>query len=518
MLNDLIEKCLIKPLEKDVYAGLSFPEYCEKRLKVIDKEGQLVPFNLNLTQMKLWRTVQHIEKNNLPKRIVVGKGRQVGTSLFCLAFGLWFASESPNTTCLVVSKTDDETKSLMRKMGIMWEEDPIAPPIKTPSSTKLEFINRSLVFAKTFGTKGGAARGETVHGLAHISELAHSSIGPNQYTEQKTILRAAIMRTLTKSAWCIVESTANGAEYYKELWDEAVAGKNEFTPVFVGWWLEKENTVFAPEDFQLTTDEKALKTKHPEISNENFAWRRAEKRNMGANLFNQENPDSPELMFLMKGVCFFNIPTLQSRLGRMSQYAPAIQTWADGSSGYIETWEKPKPGKQYIAGLDSAEGLEGSDNSVCIILERNTGRQVHQICGRIKPDKFAELSVKALRKYNNAFACVENVGIGQAVLMRMKQLDYYKASQIYYDGNKAGLNMTFNRRCEILELLRKAVDDEDFDWIQDKSLLIECQNFRKNKNKYEASSSSWDDRIMANAMALYLRNDKPIDFSLAFRI
>ena len=38
----------------------------------------------------------------------------------------------------------------------------------------------------------------------------------------------------------IVESTANGFDFFKELWDAAVAGRNDFVPVFCAWWVLPE--------------------------------------------------------------------------------------------------------------------------------------------------------------------------------------------------------------------------------------------------------------------------------------
>ena len=38
-----------------------------------------------------------------------------------------------------------------------------------------------------------------------------------------------------------VESTANGVGgYFYDMWHDAVAGRNDFTPIFMGWFIEPE--------------------------------------------------------------------------------------------------------------------------------------------------------------------------------------------------------------------------------------------------------------------------------------
>ena len=76
---------------------------------------------------------------------------------------------------------------------------------------------------------GGVGRSYTFTNL-HISELA---FWPGNKKETMTGLLQAVPNL--PDTMIIVESTANGFEYFKEIWDKAVKGENDFVPLFVGW-------------------------------------------------------------------------------------------------------------------------------------------------------------------------------------------------------------------------------------------------------------------------------------------
>ena len=97
----------------------------------------------------------------------------------------------------------------------------------------------------------GIGRSNTINKL-HISELAF-------WTGDKKKTLVGLLQAVpnTPDTTVIIESTANGFEYYKELWDDAVAGKNDFTPLFIGW-NELQEYQMQYTGFELTKEEKQL--------------------------------------------------------------------------------------------------------------------------------------------------------------------------------------------------------------------------------------------------------------------
>ena len=72
----------------------------------------------------------------------------------------------------------------------------------------------------------------------------------------------------------ILESTANGAqgEFYR-LWKGAIAGENEYVPIFLPWHITPEYRRPAPEGMETTVEEEALIEKWG-LDLDQLYWRR----------------------------------------------------------------------------------------------------------------------------------------------------------------------------------------------------------------------------------------------------
>ena len=82
-------------------------------------------------------------------------------------------------------------------------------------------------------------------------------------------------------------------------------------------------------------------------------------------------------------------------------------------------WERPVEGREYIAIADVARG-DGSDFSVCQILDLQTMNQVAEYQGKPDLDMYSSILQSAGREYGNCLLVVENNGIGIAVLEKLK--------------------------------------------------------------------------------------------------
>ena len=56
----------------------------------------------------------------------------------------------------------------------------------------------------------------------------------------------------------IIESTANGFDEFKVMWDRAVASESEFVPVFCAWWEQPEYRRSCPAEFEATEKEACI--------------------------------------------------------------------------------------------------------------------------------------------------------------------------------------------------------------------------------------------------------------------
>lgn len=109
--------------------------------------------------------------------------------------------------------------------------------------------------------------------------------------------------------------------------------------------------------------------------------------------------------------------------------------------GDLRVWEEPKPGCQYIIGVDSAAGLTGRDASCATVLKMQAkgGKlhldQVAQYHGWINPLSYGDEVFKLGVWYNSAMAVIELTGgLGRAVALRLsRELSYWN---IFRDTSK----------------------------------------------------------------------------------
>jgi len=90
----------------------------------------------------------------------------------------------------------------------------------------------------------------------------------------------------------------------------------------------------------------------------------------------------------------------------------------DGMPKYpdVTIYEFPEEDKEYIATADPAQGTPSSDNSVTMIGEKATGRQVAFLCSKTKPSLHAQRSYALCKYYNGASILPERNNHGFAFI------------------------------------------------------------------------------------------------------
>ena len=247
----------------------------------------------------------------------------------------------------------------------------------------------------------GVGRSDTFNNL-HLSELAF-------WECDKKVALNGIFQAVPNlpNTMIIIESTANGYEYYKEMWDKAVAGENDFIPVFVGW-NEMEEYKMEYTGFQLTKEEEKLQKQY-NLSLEQLTWRRwCIKNNCGGDieLFKQEYPINPQEAFISTGSCIFNKEAIIDRIQELDKplrqgyfiydydglKISNIKWVPDTKNGYIKIYEVPNSPEvsKYCIGGDTAG--EGSDYFVGQVLNAKTGR----LCATLRQQMDADLYTKQM--------------------------------------------------------------------------------------------------------------------------
>ena len=231
-------------------ALLNCLQFIQLFLKIRTKDGHIIPFLLNEPQRRLYEVIRKQWQAGKPVRIIILKARQMGFSTLTEAVIFWLAVTAFNVECMIVAHTDEATKNLFRMSKRFYDHLPDKLKPMQQSSNAQE-----LVFAKPARQKGnakglnsrircataggdGIGRSYTLKAL-HLSELA---FWPGNKLDTLTGLLQAVPDL--PGTLIIIESTANGYEEFKKLWDKAVSaqreGREDFIPVFFAWHEMKE--------------------------------------------------------------------------------------------------------------------------------------------------------------------------------------------------------------------------------------------------------------------------------------
>ncbi len=501
--------------------------YIENYIKIRDKKNNIVPLVFNEPQLKYYNVVKSMYQQRKPIRIIILKARQMGFSTETEAVIFKNVVTHHNYNAGIVAHKEDSTTNLfnMSKRMLEYLPEEIKPEQKKSNAKELVFNNDigtgldSRIKCMTAGGKG-IGRSDTFTAL-HLSELAF-------WEGDKKATMTGLLQAVpnTPDSMIIIESTANGYEYFKEMWDSAVAGENDFYPLFIGWNELKEYSM-PYTGFDLTQEEKDLQKQY-NLTLEQLTWRRwCIKNNCSndINQFKQEYPICPEEAFLSTGNCYFNKENIINRIntapeslvrGKFTCYYDGIrirnQKFLEQDDGNIKIYEYPQKRVPYVLGGDTAG--EGSDFFTAHVINNITGKQVAVLKQQYNEIEYVKQVYCLGMFYNCALVGLEN-NFSTYPTQKLAELNYpnqfvrKKEDQYNNKYEKSyGFKTTTITRPYILGQLQEIVHD-NIDVIQDKDTLREMLTFIVNdKGRAESEEGYHDDLVMALAIAYYIRTQQ----------
>ena len=501
--------------------------YIENYIKIRDKNNNIVPLVLNEPQLQYYNVIKKMHQARKPIRIIILKARQMGFSTVTEAIIFKNVVTHHNYNAGIVAHKEDSTANLfnMSKRMLEYLPEDIKPERKKSNAKELVFNNEqgtgldSRMKVMTAGGKG-IGRSDTFTAL-HLSELAF-------WEGDKKITMIGLLQAVpnTPDSMIIIESTANGYEYFKEMWDRAVAGESDFYPLFIGWNELKEYSM-PYTGFDLTQEERELKEQY-NLTLEQLTWRRwCIKNNCSGdiNQFKQEYPICPEEAFLSTGNCYFNKENIINRIntapeplvrGKFTCYYDGIrirnQKFLEQEEGNIKIYEYPQKRVPYVLGGDTAG--EGSDYFTAHVINNITGKQVAVLKQQYNEIEYVKQVYCLGMFYNCALVGLEN-NFSTYPTQKLAELNYpnqfvrKKEDQYNNKYEKSfGFKTTSITRPYILGLLQEIVHD-NIDVIQDKETLREMLTFIVNdKGRAEAEEGYHDDLVMALAISYYIRGQQ----------
>lgn len=226
------------------------PFYSRHLLKIANKRGEIVPFTYSPAQLALDKALEEQRIAGHAMRAIILKARQIGFSTAVQSKLIQRATTRPNYNVVVVAHDRDTGAKLYRIGKRMYDLLPDEPAYKpdlagTRRGRELHFLNGgkraiaqgggfpdSVYLVDTAG-EFQAGRGGTYQAV-HASEAAFW----DDLVTKLTALKNAVPDH--PESMFIIESTANGHNDFKGLWDDAEEGLNDYIPFFWPWWKEEQ--------------------------------------------------------------------------------------------------------------------------------------------------------------------------------------------------------------------------------------------------------------------------------------
>ena len=523
-----------------------FIRFAGKVLRVQSTDGKIVPLVFNSPQKLLHAIIERTKKLGRPVRIIGLKSRRMGFSTYFSARNYHKTSRRKNRYATQVTHEPEATDTLFKMVKRFYNFTPdwMRPRILYNNSKLLEFNTkdgRGLNSGFRVGTaeKEDFGSGQLIHYL-HLSEVAKWK------PEKIRSLLTSILQCVPDDpeSEVVFESTAKGigGEFYDRFWgaryrawvmkldkrghpivsytvNEDADENNNYTSIFLPWFIFELYEVATPDGFELTAEELEMKSNF-NLRDGQIYWRRltmANKCGGSEDLFRQEYPATPKEAFLGTGRPVFDAQKVHGLMeaaeGPVARYdcLTGLRQWITKPGGRLKVWEEPRAGCHYIVSADVAEGLEKGDFSCADVIEHRTGRQVAQWHGHCDPDEFGVILMALGRRYNEAWLVPERNNHGLTTVTVIVNEGYPKiyAEMIPEPPGKPrkryGWVTTNATRPLIIDNLIMEVRESSHG-IVCRETFDEMLTFKVQKNgKMEADTGRFDDRVLSMAIAKHAR-------------
>ena len=512
---------LVKEKEKrvllDKYEN-DFAAFAEEQIQIITKDASqgFVPFRLNEAQRYITEQLAKQLEETGKVRAIILKARQQGISTYCAGRVFWKSYYSPYSRSVILahdSATSDAlfsmSKNLIRNMSGNLKPEELRSNAKEIILKSPSFKDKDATASYRLYTAGSPEAGRgTTPTILHASEVA--------FWQHDEKILAGLFQGISQAAGTevILESTANGAtgEFYR-LWKGAVAGENEYLPIFLPWYLTSEYRRPAPEGMELTEEEEKLQANY-DLDLDQLYWRRLKIAEGGELKFKQEYPAHADEAFLVSGSNVFDVDKLNQLIPeqpvKVSSWDPSSKMFEEAREGKLQQWDYPDWDKPYIIAADVSLGV-GQDYSTAVVMDQEYKVLALYRDNKIDPSTFGELLFYLSRYYNNAFLLVESNNMGIATLQKLEAMGHsnlYRQTKIANvsneDGTRLGFRTTQATKPVIIGNLKKLIEDEGI-WIPSNIMIQELKDYiSTSTGKTEAAPGTHDDTVMALAMGCEL--------------
>lgn len=344
-----------------------------------------IPFDLWPAQKEV---IDLIHANRL---VVILKARQIGLSWCVLAYALWQIIFRPIAAIGLFSRRDTESLYLLGQDRLRGMFQKLPDWMKTGHDTIVDnghewtLLNGSA--ARAFPTSAGDSYTST---LAIVDE---ADLSPDLNR-----LMRAVKPTIDNGGKMILLSRTDKTQpesEFKAIYRGA-KNKNGWVSIFLPWhvhpgrdaaWYERQKIDIESRTGALDD----LYEQYPATDTEALAPRSLDKR----------------IASMWIEACYVEIEPIEDLR------APAIPG--------LRIYRAPLAGRQYVIGVDPAEGNPTSDDSALTVLDVLTGEECAVLNGKFQPSIMAGYADVIGHYYNRAALMVERNNHGHAVLLWLEE-------------------------------------------------------------------------------------------------
>jgi hypothetical protein len=467
--------------------AMSFAYFCHKYVKIAHPKRGLIPFILYKYQKRVVKEYENYRFN------ILSKFRQGGLTTITVIWSLWRCLFKLDETIMVLSKSDREAIAAgeIVKRAMIELPDWMKPEMEKNNDHQKIFSDTGC---KLFFYTPEAARGRSITYLI----LDEAAFIPQMDKHWK-----AMFPTISTGGHCICVSTVNGVgNWYYDIFKgaEKTPPQNDFNIIELDYWEHPDYD-----------DEEWVKQTRAQLGEK--GWLQEVMRDfLGAGdsyidpeIINDLDLTTREIEPLRK-----LFPQWNNHEEAREERITDMEAWDRGA---LHIWREPIEGRDYIIGVDSAEGMgEDGDNSCFEVIDAVTCEQVAEFYSNIcPPHNFAQILAMVGQTYNSATVVIESQSAGLTILEKLQHEFYYdnifESSQGSVKNLKPGIKTTQSNRPKYLSTMQTRLINHSIA-VRSRRFVKELKGFIFNPQtqRAEASKGFHDDSIMGLCLALYARD------------
>jgi hypothetical protein len=443
-------------------------------------------------RFRLWPEQAELMATLVTERLVlILKARQLGISWLVCAYALWLALFHANQAIYLFSRRHKDAKEMIRRIKAMYHRlpgplrDRITRIGDKDNVSEIVFVNGSRIESMPDTKDSGV--GNTAS-LIVLDEWARTRYG--------AILFEQVRPAMEAGGQMIILSTANGmANWFHEMWNQAVSGIMTFCTVFLPWWARPGR---------------------------NAEWYENERRNSNdPNKFKENYPSTPIEAFRASGNVRFAHEWIEAQADNVQPGLPPHE-WPGSLRGIpgLKVYKPPEYNRRYVIAADVAEGKETSNYDAAVVLDADSFEEVASLHGQWEPDVFALWLIALGKTYvgrhrlpgvrneydprsweeRPATIIPERNNHGHAVLVTLKMQGYAWVGN-GHDGDPGWLTNS-KTKPEMIDLLARMLR-ENLITVRSAAAVNEFSVYKRlKKGTTGAEPPYFDDIVMAWSIAL----------------